>query len=35
LTNTHWGAWALALPIGLLVAGIVADLQRPIHVPAD
>jgi uncharacterized membrane protein YoaK (UPF0700 family) len=35
LTNTHWGAWALALPIGLLVAGIVADLQRPIHVPTD
>lgn len=35
LTDTRWGAWALALPLGLLVVGIVVDLRRPIHVPTE
>jgi uncharacterized membrane protein YoaK (UPF0700 family) len=32
-TDDHWGAWALALPLALLAAGIVVDLRRPIHLP--
>lgn len=34
VTNIHWGAWALALPLAVLVAGIVVDLLRPFHDPA-
>jgi uncharacterized membrane protein YoaK (UPF0700 family) len=32
LTDVHWGAWALLVPLALLILGIAADLRRPLEV---